>query len=109
MCGILLSPRFIPLSLGSHPIRGASWETFVLEDLLRREALANPHSVTHFCRTAGGAEVDLLLERGGQLYAVEVKTARVNSPYLARGLRAIMEHTGALSATIILDSSVGRA
>lgn len=87
--------------LGSHPIRGASWETFVLEDLLRREAVANPHSVAHFWRTAGGAELDLLLERGGQLHAVEVKTARASSPYLARGLRAIMQDTGALSTTII--------
>jgi predicted AAA+ superfamily ATPase len=87
--------------LGSHPIRGASWETFVLEDLLRREAVANPHSVAHFWHAAGGAAVDLLLERGGQLHAVEVKTARANSPYLARGLRAIMEDTGAISATVI--------
>jgi len=29
--------------LESHPIRGASWETFVLEDLLRREALTHPY------------------------------------------------------------------
>lgn len=93
-------------ALGSHPIRGASWETFVLEDLLRREAVAYPHSVPHFWRTAGGAEVDLLLERGAQLHAVEVKTARANSAYLARGLRAIMEDTGAVSATI-LDQGLG--
>lgn len=93
-------------ALGSHPIRGASWETFVLEDLLRREAVAYPHSVPHFWRTAGGAEVDLLLERGAQLHAVEVKTARVSSAYLARGLRAIMEDTGAISATI-LDQGPG--
>lgn len=87
--------------LDSHPIRGASWETFVLEDLLRREALAYPHGVAHFWRTAGGAEVDLLLERGVDLHAVEIKTARATSPYLARGLRAIMDDTGAVSATVI--------
>ena len=87
--------------LDSHPIRGASWETFVIEDLLRREALNYPHGVAHFWRTAGGAEVDLLLERAGALHAVEIKTARATSPYLARGLRAIMEDTGAASATII--------
>lgn len=87
--------------LDSHPIRGASWETFVLEDLLRREALAHPHSVPHFWRTAGGAEVDLLLERGGAFHAVEIKTARAASPYLARGLRAILDDTGATSATVI--------
>ena len=88
-------------ALDSHPIRGASWETFVLEDLLRREAVAYPHGVAHFWRTAGGAEVDLLMERGAALHALEIKTARASSPYLARGLRAIMDDTGAVSATII--------
>lgn len=87
--------------LDSHPVRGASWETFVLEDLLRREALAHPHGQPHFWRTAGGAEADLLLERGGALHAVEIKTARATSPYLARGLRAIMQDTGAMTATVI--------
>ena len=92
--------------LGSHPIRGVSWETFVLEDLLRRESLAHPHALPHFWRTAGGAEVDLLLERSGILHAVEIKTARATSPYLARGLRAIMEDTGAITATV-LDQGQG--
>lgn len=91
--------------LDSHPIRGASWETLVLEDLLRREALTHPHSAAHFWRTAGGAEVDLLLERSGALHAVEFKTARATSPYLARGLRAIMADTGAATATIIDQGS----
>jgi predicted AAA+ superfamily ATPase len=87
--------------LDSHPIRGASWETFVMEDILRREVVAFPHSQAHFWRTAGGAEVDLLLERQGALHAIEIKTSRASSPYLARGLRAIMEDTTAVSATII--------
>lgn len=72
--------------LDNHSIRGASWETFVLEDLLRREAVAYPHSLAHFWRTAGGAEVDMLFERGGALHALEIKTARASSPYLARGV-----------------------
>jgi predicted AAA+ superfamily ATPase len=41
-------------ALEHYPI----WETFVLEDLLRREALAHPHGQPHFWRTASGAEVD---------------------------------------------------
>ena len=84
-----------------HPIRGASWETLVREDPLRREALAHTHALPHFWRTAGGAETDLLLERSGALHAVEIKTARATSPYLTRGLRAIMEDTGAITATVI--------
>jgi predicted AAA+ superfamily ATPase len=87
--------------LDSHPIRGASWETFVIEEILRREAVAYPHSVAHFWRTAGGAEADLLLERQGALHAIEIKTSKATSPYIARSLRAIMEDTAAISATVI--------
>ena len=46
-----------------HPARGASWETFVVEDILRREAVAHPNSQAYFWRTAAGAEVDLVIER----------------------------------------------
>ena len=87
--------------LESHPVRGASWETFVIEEILRREAVAYPHSVAHFWRTAGGAEADLILERQGALHVIEIKTSKASSPYLARGLRAIMEDTTAVSATVI--------
>ena len=87
--------------LNSHPVRGASWETFVLEDILRREAVKYPHSLAHFWRTSSGAEADLLLERQGALHAIEIKTSRASSPYLARSLRAIMEDTAAISATVI--------
>lgn len=87
--------------LDSHPVRGASWETFVIEEILRREAVAHPHSVAHFWRTAGGAEADLILERQGDLHVIEIKTSKASSPYIARGLRAIMEDTAAVSATVI--------
>ncbi len=61
----------------------------------------HPHSQAHYWRTAGGAEVDLLLERADGQHALEIKTARATSPHLARSLRAILEDTGALSATVI--------
>jgi predicted AAA+ superfamily ATPase len=93
-------------ALENHPIRGASWETFVLEDLLRRESITHPHSQPHFWRTAGGAEVDLLLVRADGLHAIEIKTAKATSAHLARGLRAILADTGAVSATVI-DQALG--
>lgn len=52
--------------LDSHPIRGASWETFVLEDLVRRERLVHPFSQFFFWRTQAGSEVDLLIDRGSK-------------------------------------------
>jgi hypothetical protein len=77
-------------ALLSHPVRGASWETFVIEDILRREAVAHPGSQAFFWRTAAGAEVDLVIERGARRFAVEVKTARGDHPRIARGLEAAL-------------------
>jgi uncharacterized protein len=71
----------------SHPVVGASWEGFVLENLL---AVAPPGTLPHFYRTSGGAEVDLLLALpDGRLWAVEVK--RSLAPKLERGFHAACE------------------
>ena len=77
--------------LEAHPVRGASWETFVIEDVVRRENLAHPGSQPFFWRTAAGAEIDLLLERGDRRIAVEVKTARGDHPRVVRGLEAALD------------------
>ncbi|MBK9439776.1 MAG: hypothetical protein IPN53_00105 [Comamonadaceae bacterium] len=52
----------------------------MLEDLLRRDAVAYRHSVAHFWRTPRGTEVDLLLERAGKQHATDIKAARASSP-----------------------------
>jgi len=71
-------------SLLAHPVVGASWEGFVIENLL----VAAPEGTQVFYyRTSGGAEIDLLLERpGGALWAVEVK--RSTAPSVSRGFHA---------------------
>jgi predicted AAA+ superfamily ATPase len=88
-------------TLENHPIRGASWETFVIEDVLRRERIRHPHSQAYFWRTAAGAEIDLLIDRGDQLHAIEVKTARATSPHLARLLRTAIADIGATGVCVI--------
>jgi uncharacterized protein len=74
--------------LDSHPIRGASFETFVLEDLTRRERLAHPHSQFFFWRTAAGAEIDLVIERGSARFAIEIKSARADKPQMIHALES---------------------
>lgn len=93
-------------TLDSHPGRGASWETFVLEDLIRRERLTHAHTQAFFWRTAAGAEADLVIERGERRYVVEVKSARAASPYLARSLKALLPDLDAEFATVI-DQATG--
>jgi uncharacterized protein len=58
--------------LSGHPILGASWEGFVIENLLS----VLPWSVQpFFYRTFTGAEIDLVLELpGGKFWAIEIKS-----------------------------------
>lgn len=72
------------LALLSHPVVGASWEGFVIENVLTSTSFG---PTGHFYRTSGGAEIDLLLAwPDGRLWAVEVK--RSLTPRPERGFHA---------------------
>ena len=58
-------------ALLGHPVSGASWESFVMENLI---AAAPVQTAPLFYRTGAGAEVDLLLETPKHgLWAIEIK------------------------------------
>ena len=57
--------------LMGHPKSGASWEGFAVEQVIR---LARPQEA-YFWATHAGAELDLLLFRGGRRLGFEMKTA----------------------------------
>jgi predicted AAA+ superfamily ATPase len=64
--------------IAGHPVSGASWEGFAIENLL---AAAPPRTLASFYRTAAGAEIDLLLEIPGHgLWAIEVKRSLAGRP-----------------------------
>ncbi|WP_243020323.1 ATP-binding protein [Simplicispira sedimenti] len=74
-------------ALLGHPAVGASWEGFVLENLI---AAAGTSASAHFYRTSGGAEVDLLLNwPSGECWAIEVK--RSLAPKVERGFHSACE------------------
>lgn len=90
----------------NHPVHGASWETFVLEDVIRREKLRHPHAQFFFWRTADGAEIDLVVERGSTRVAVEIKAGRGDKIHAARVLERAMDDVGAKTGWI-LDQAEG--
>jgi len=81
-CGILHTLLNIQTldDLLSHPVLGSSWEGLVIENLL---SVAPPGTQAFFYRTAAGAEIDLVLNFGGKLWAIEVK--RTTVPRLTKG------------------------
>ena len=65
-------------ALLGHPVVGASWEGFVIENLL---AVAPEGTAALFYRTAAGAEIDLVLEIPGRgLWAIDIKRGLTSRP-----------------------------
>ena len=65
-------------ALLGHPICGASWEGFAIENLI---AAAPAASIPGFYRTGSGAEIDLVMELpGGEIWAIEIKRGRLAKP-----------------------------
>jgi predicted AAA+ superfamily ATPase len=87
--------------LYNHPHRGASWEGFVIEDLIRRERFAHPFTQFFFWRTATGEEADLVLERGSQRIAIEIKANSGTNPHDARKLETVLDDIGATQGWLI--------
>jgi len=74
--------------LAGHPVVGASWEGFIIENLL---TLAPERTQAHFYRTAAGAEMDLVLDLGGNhgRWALEIK--RSLAPKVSKGFYSARE------------------
>lgn len=66
----------------SHPVVGASWEGFVIEQLV---AAAGPERQPLYFRTATGDEADLVFERGGTVELV-IEIKRSTAPVASAGL-----------------------
>ena len=73
-------------SLLGHPVAGASWEGFVVANVI---AAAPRNTSSYFYRTRAGAEIDLILEIDQKLWAIEV--TRNTAPSVSRGFYVACE------------------
>jgi predicted AAA+ superfamily ATPase len=80
-----------PAALGGHPLWGPLFETFVVAELRKQMNLMSPPPRLHHWRSVGGAEVDLLLERDGRFFPIEIKGKTRLSRGDARGITAFRE------------------
>jgi predicted AAA+ superfamily ATPase len=63
-----------PRELRAHPLRGAVFESWVVSEVLKAHHNAGVTPRMSFFRDTHGLEVDLLVERGGDLVGVEAKS-----------------------------------
>jgi len=67
-------------NLAGHPVVGASWEGWVLEQIAQ---LLAPQWQLSFYRTASGAEMDVVAERGNRKIGFEIKFS--SAPKVGKG------------------------
>ncbi len=78
-------------ALSGHPLLGALFETAVVSEIRKlSNAMPSPPGLYHW-RSHGGAEVDLILERDGILFPIEIKVKTQPSNKDARGIKAFRE------------------
>lgn len=83
------------LDVLSHPKCGASWEGFVVEQVL---AAVRPDEA-YFWATHGGAEIDLVLRHRGRLFGVECK--RTDAPRVTPSIRHALADLGLERVSIV--------
>ena len=72
-------------ALLTHPRVGASWEGYVIEEILKAVAPED----RYFWATHAGAELDLLMFKDGRRIGVEIK--RTDAPALTESMRVALE------------------
>lgn len=85
-----------------HPACGASWEGYVIEQIIRT---IGPRWEFYFYRTQQGAEIDLLLlSPSGKKIAVEVKFS--SAPQISKGFYISLEDVKCDDAYVVVPDSM---
>ena len=71
----------------AHPKIGASWEGFVIEQIVRHLGIEDDEC--YFWATHAGAELDLLVIRGRKRIGFEIK--RTSSPHMTKSIRSALQ------------------
>ena len=74
-------------ALAGHPQVGRSWESMVIEEIIRQLTCVGASFDYYFYRTAAGAEVDLVLEGDFGLVPVEIKHTQTIDPRKLHSLK----------------------
>jgi predicted AAA+ superfamily ATPase len=80
-----------PDMIAGHPLQGRIIETWVITEILKICSAWNTMPGFYHYRSAGGAEVDLILELNGCLFPIEVKSKGHPSKKDAGGIKSFRE------------------
>jgi uncharacterized protein len=80
--------------LASHHLRGGIYENYVIAEYLKSQYHAGVRPSAYFWRDHSGHEVDLIIEQGPAIQAVEIKASETLNTEHFDGLRWFCKQTG---------------
>ncbi len=88
--------------LASHHLRGGIYENYVIAEHLKQQHHAGIRPSAYFWRDYSGHEVDLIVEKGQAIQAVEIKSGETLNSQFFDGLRWFCKQTGLSSSDCAL-------
>ena len=85
--------------LETHPLRGSLFETFVIAEIAKSFFNGAERPNLYFWRDSNGLEVDLLIEQGGRIMPVEIKSGKTVAHDFFTGLEKWTALAGDLAMT----------
>ncbi len=83
--------------LNRHFAKGALFENFIINEVLKNHLNQHLTPKHYFWNAAGAAEIDLLLDIGGQLFPIEIKSGRTINMSFFDSLKYFQPLSGAIS------------
>lgn len=83
--------------LNRHFAKGALFENFIINEILKNQLNQNLSPKNYFWNVSGSYEIDLLLDKGGRLMPIEIKSSRTINSQFFEGLKYFQTLSGALS------------
>ena len=81
------------LQLVNHPLKGNIFETFMVSEFYKSFLFRGEIPPLYFWRDSKGVEVDIVIERAGKLFPVEIKSAETIAEKMTSSMRAWMMDT----------------
>lgn len=83
-----------PEQVATHPLRGSIFETFVVAEWIKAFLNSGEQPAFYFWRDSNGVEVDILVERGGRIMPIEIKSGKTVATDFFSGLEKWMALVG---------------
>ena len=82
--------------LNRHFAKGALFENFIINEILKNQINQNLSPKNYFWNVSDSHEIDLLLDQGGRLLPIEIKSSRTIGNHFFDGLNYFQTLSGAL-------------